>query len=292
MIMSNTQDILLRGTIDDERLRFAYVLAPKTLADGIITHDCDPVGGMIFGEAMLCALLSVPLMKGDQRTTLRWEYAGPIGKVICESDHTGAVRGIPANPSLMGAAQNEDELFGDSGKVSSVLSDLKTGKILNTGTVEAGMMDIVNDFALLYCISDQVETEAVARISFRADPNSPVAYAAAIMLQAMPGTDLERFEEIRNRLHDNEILDIIFDSAKPPATALADGLKALGCQGRYDIHRDGAPAYSCPCERGRMIESVKTLARAEIEHIFDDRDEIELVCQFCRKKYKLKRDEC
>lgn len=292
MVTRSTSDRLLRGIADNGQIRFVFVNAPNTLSTGIVMHDCDPVAAMIFGQSLLCALLSVPLMKGNQRTTLRWEYQGPVGKVICEADHTGAVRGIPQNASLFGAAKSEDELFGETGTVSIVRSDSETGKILSTGTCRAGMFDIPDDFALLLCISDQNETEVVTGVRFRADPDAPVEIARAVMLQAMPGADLERFEKIRQMLRTTEVRSLILNDALLPEEMLSRLFIFCGCGGDPEFFDAGAPVYSCFCERKKMLGSIKTLAKADLQHLFNDRDEIELVCQFCRKKYKLKQDEC
>ena len=63
--------------------------------------------------------------------------------------------------------------------MSAVRSCLTSGKILNSGSSEAGLLDEADDIGFLLSISDQTETEIVAELRFRADPANPVAAACS-----------------------------------------------------------------------------------------------------------------
>lgn len=292
VVTHSSSDILRRGLADNGLVRFAFTRAPEALAKGMIIHNTDPLSAMVWGQAMLCSLLTVPLMTAEQRTTSRWEYQGTIGKLLCEADDQSRIRGVPQHPHLMAEAATEETLFGDSGTVSIVRSCLKSGKILNSGTCRVELQSVPDDFAFLLCLSDQIETEVVTHIGFRPDPESPVETASALMIQAMPDADLLRFETLRRGLRDPAVQALLFNDSVSPETALADAFLKIGCLGEPEIFDCETPRYVCSCDQKRMITSIQTLAANDLDHLFADRNEIELVCQFCHTPYKLSRNDC
>lgn len=51
------------------------------------------------------------------------------------------------------------------------------------------------------------------------------------------------------------------------------------------------PKYHCDCSKERFIKNLQKLGKEDIDHLFEEQDTIETVCQFCNKKYEFKRED-
>ena len=51
-------------------------------------------------------------------------------------------------------------------------------------------------------------------------------------------------------------------------------------------------SFKCGCSRDRMLQGVASLVRSEgIDGIFEDKDEIETKCDYCKTFYLITKDE-
>jgi len=50
-------------------------------------------------------------------------------------------------------------------------------------------------------------------------------------------------------------------------------------------------SYRCSCSRERLESVIVSLGREEVEQILKEKGKMELVCQYCRKKYEFDKDE-
>jgi molecular chaperone Hsp33 len=49
--------------------------------------------------------------------------------------------------------------------------------------------------------------------------------------------------------------------------------------------------FFCPCTKERMVLNLRGLYSGDIDHLFEDKDQIELVCDYCSKKYEITKGE-
>lgn len=286
-----SNDQLLRGTAHNNQLRWSFVEAAKLCENACKIHDTDPAGALFFSQALISSALTIPLMKGNQRTTFRWQYEGALDKIIVDCGEDGTIRALLSHGQLSNLADHVDALFGETGTISAVISNPKTGAILRQSTTEAMLMDVVDDLAMMYCTSDQVETEIICSIRFEADPIHPIHVARGIMLQVLPGFDLIEFEKIRSQLRTKEVKNILADDTLDEVVRLEKILLFCGCDKTLNIAENKSLEYRCSCEKTRMIQSVKTLARSDLDTLFQGEQTLDLTCQFCRKTYTLTKED-
>jgi molecular chaperone Hsp33 len=80
-------------------------------------------------------------------------------------------------------------------------------------------------------------------------------------------------EMVRSGLRPDDILDQV--------------LRGLGSTERRRVR----PVFSCPCDRQRILRVVVALGRAEMRAIVEQREELEVCCEFCRERYEISADE-
>ncbi len=291
---ANSPDFLVRGSINNLDIRFAFADTTKTTSDGIILHDTDPASSHYFGRALTSAILISPLLEGEEKYSLTWAYQGAMNSIVVDVLSNAQVRGITKTPHLTELASEEKDIYGDEGKISLIKSE--NGKILNSGVTEAGLLDVSDDIAMFFCISDQIETEIETAISFVPNIEKPVDIATGIMLQAMPNCNLLEFEKIRKKIKEPKFKELLLNKNLPTEKKtwkvfeyiLNDGNSSFAeLENDNDISYtfSHTPQYKCPCSYDKFKASLYTLGKPELEEIFKTQPSLNIKCEFCTKNY-------
>jgi len=279
----------MKGHFKGLDIAFAYAVTTKTVNEIVLLHDCDPAAAHILGRAITGALLSAAILPENQRLNVCWKYKGILRTVLVDAGQDGTVRGFISPPQLNLEEDNPDALYGELGDLQVVTS--QDSKILNSGTAPVPLHDVAKDLAYYHCISDQVETGISAMIGFNADPENPVSLCQGWMIQALPGTDLARFDLIRRRMEEPAFREQL--ALATDCETLA-GLLAVGESGFTGLHCEPGPAprFFCPCNREKMEAVVRTLPIPERMELVQKKEPVKINCQFCNRRYELTMDEC
>jgi redox-regulated HSP33 family molecular chaperone/Fe-S-cluster containining protein len=200
-----SSDFLRRGTLLDGQVRVAHTVTTALAAEAVRLHDLEPVAAHCLARALTCGALFSPLLGDDERVTLRWKYEGALDSIIVETGNTADLRGT-IQPGDLHTADDPAILYGDGGTIAIIRSDSRGQR---SSVSEASLLDITDDLSFSFVASDQIETEIVVLVAFNADPENPVALCQGVLLQAMPGCDLEQFEQLRKGLRSSQTRDLL-----------------------------------------------------------------------------------
>jgi molecular chaperone Hsp33 len=53
----------------------------------------------------------------------------------------------------------------------------------------------------------------------------------------------------------------------------------------FDITQETPVRFHCPCTTDKVIKAVLAAGPAEVEKIIQDRKDLEVFCDYCRKRY-------
>jgi molecular chaperone Hsp33 len=285
-------DLLYRGRLEGCRVAFAYTVTTDTVAEAVRRHGCDPVAAHLLGRALTGAVLSsVPLGEGE-RLNARWAYEGRLRTVVVDTGPDGATRGFISPPDLA-EAEDAGALYGGRGEVKVVRS--RAGVIVSSGTVEAALQDVVQDLVYFLCMSDQVETAALVLISLRPDPEQPIRVCRGLLLHALPGADLARFDRLRQRLDREPVREWMSREQESDSLLenvlhrLLDG-EDIACRVEYDAAPP--PHFRCTCGRDKMGAVLRALPIPERMTMVQKKEEAVVHCRFCGQRYVLTLDDC
>lgn len=285
-------DFLYRGLWKNLGVRFSYVSCGASANEAVVRHNCDPMSAHLLSRAIGAGLLTCPLLAEDESCTFRWNYGGAAKTVMVDVNWVSHVRGFILPPNLSSAVSSEEDVYGETGTLTVVRSDSK--RTLNSGVAEARLLDVVEDLAYFFCVSDQLETGMAVLVGFSRNPEQPVALCRGLMLQAMPDCDLTVFERMRSRIGSETCRGFL---GEPQDTdnafervldSLADGEADAGS---YRITLASPPAFCCSCSRERMVSVVATLDRNEIRNLLAERGCITVTCQFCATQHTLRESD-
>jgi len=287
-------DLLYKGHFKGLDIAFTYAVTTKAVNEAVVRHDCDPAAAHILGRAMTGALLSAAILPEGQRLNTCWRYKGGLKTIVVDAGRDGTVRGFISPPHLSVYGDAHDALYGEVGELQVIVSK-PDGSVANSGTTPISLHDVVNDLAYHYCISDQIETGMSAMIGFAPDPENPVQLCQGWMIQALPNTDLERFDRIRRRMDDPGFRELLGHGSATESYFEQIAKSLIGDEEGFEgvqMETCPPPSFQCTCTREKMASVVRSLPIPERMELVKKNDPVGIQCQFCNERYELSIEEC
>ena len=296
------QDCLIRGLHSALNLRAVWAETTSVVNAGITTHDTDPAAAMAFASALSAAATAAAMLDENERFSIRYEYPGSLRGMLIEASADGSLRGVPFEPHPLDGGNNViGELYGDNDGMVYVTSSDSQGKVINAGQTRAPLADPASDLAFFFCVSNQLETEIRNWIEWQPDPQRPVVRMSTLMLQVMPGCDLEQFALLRNAMHGAAITEVRkqLDLEHDPENSMKKLLSGLAYAANVEnfdpekcIFTIGVkPRWQCRCSEESMRRAMTVLGKDDLEKLFAERPNPEIKCNFCCRSYRFKRDD-
>jgi len=287
-----TPDMLVSGRMEGLEIAYHYALTAGLCNDAVLRHNNDPVGAHILSRALTAGVLVATGGDARDRINVRWGYEGILRTVIADAGADGTVRGL-VSPAQPGDAGDSSSLFGEAGHVQVVRS--RGGTVTASGTVEACFLDAVDDLMAFLCMSDQVESSATVMVAFSDQPERPVRLCRGLLLQALPGCDLESFQRVRLRLDTAEVRGLLASETEPDQHmdyVLHTLTREEKTEHAWTRTVGPVPTFRCTCNAGKMSAVLRSLPYADRVEIVQKQEPVVVRCHFCNTQYTLDVDDC
>ncbi len=287
------QDLLYKGHFKGLDIAFTYAVTTSAVNEAIMRHDCDPAAAHILGRAMTGTLLAAAILPEKQRLNASWKYQGALKAIVVDAGRDGTVRSLVSPPHLSHFEDAHEGLYGDMGELQLIVSE--QGIIMNSGTTPVSLHDPVADLAYHYCISDQVETGMSAMIGFNPDPENPVHLCQGWMIQALPNTDIERFDRIRQRMDNAGFRELLGHESESEGYFEQIANSLIGDEAGFNgVHMETCPSptFKCTCSKTKMGAVLRSIPIPDRMTIVKRNEPIGINCQFCNERYEMTIDEC
>ncbi len=289
----------------DGQFRGAFLNGTRLVNQMRAQHNLGILETMVLGQAMLCAALMIPTMKGREHLAFRYDTDGPAAGFSVEADSTGYVRGfllqnkIPVDKPL----ENWDlsPFFGEGTvTVSRIGEGMKAPQV---GTTEILYKNIAQDLAHYFLQSEQIHTAFNTSIQF--DKQGRVIGAGGMFLQHVPGaggkSKISAQTENSGSEDKKEEEDKLIQKVENAFKAMPSIGKWFADSGDmedvvYGLFREFKPVvalnrkieFNCPCSAESFADHIKHLPKAELEDILaHDKDPLEVVCHTCGSVYQI-----
>ncbi len=279
----------------DGRFRGAFFNGTRMINQMRANHNLGLLETMVLGQAMLCGALMIPMMKGKEHVTFRYDTNGPAAGFSVEADSTGYVRGyifqdrIPIDKPL----ENWDlaPFFGDG--TVTVIRNIEGEKAPHTGSTEIKYRNIAQDLTWYFHQSEQVDTAFNTGIKF--DKEGRIVGAGGLFLQKVADEGGINAPASKEETEDLLVRAERAFSAMPSIGQwFADGGNRRDVI--YGLFREFEPKavlerdiiFDCPCSAAGYVEAIKKLGKAELDDILaNDPDPIVISCKNCGTVYKI-----
>lgn len=279
--MSGDQSV--RGSAWDGQLRVFAVRSTGLVAELQRRHGAYPTAAAALGRAATAGAMMGAMQEG--RVTIQIKGDGPLGEIVIDADDEGHVRGYVTHPEVHLPLRPDGKLdvAGAVGRKGFLYVIRDYGlKEPYKGSVPLVSGELGEDFAYYFTVSEQIPSAVGLGVLIGKD--GLVEHAGGFILQAMPGADEKRLEELERTM-----------AEMPQVTAqLSEGISPEELLRRLvgnDLHVHPAPrpVFRCRCSRERVERTLMALGADELASILKEDGRAETHCAFCNETYAFDR---
>lgn len=275
------RDEMLQIDLCNGQVRVMLCETTETVQQCADIHETTPVCTAALGRLMTGTLMLGIMMKGDDESvTVTLKGDGPMGSLVAVADH-GDVRACADYPQIDIPLREDGKLdvggaVGHTGRMS-VIKDLGMKKNY-IGQSELVSGEIAMDFANYFTVSEQQPSLVALGVLVN---GTTVLKAGGLLIQPLPGCPDEIIDQLELRS------PMFADISREMTFASIEQLCIDWFRGMEPRILERTPLrYRCTCSRERMEKALISLGRKDLQSLIDDDKGAELICHFCRSKYK------
>jgi molecular chaperone Hsp33 len=277
----NFKDRIIRATGKKTPFRLIVVDLTATMNEIGKFHNAQGFALKLLAENSIASIFLSASLKFPGTVSLTTRFSGEITHIQSDSTPQGLVRAMIPQPELQAVGGNEPALLPQS---VSVIKLNELGKRVHESIIEAPSVSMGQNLATYLLQSEQIRSAVGIEAAFNKEDPSKLDYAAGFYIEAFP--DLED--------KDVNLIEVIVqnlpkfkDMNTPEGFNLDELLDQL--RGPYDIDvvKEIDPKPFCPCSKERTVATLATLKTADLEDLMKEGKDLEVVCDFCRTKYKI-----
>lgn len=248
-------------------------------------HDLSPVATAALGRCLtMGALIGAGLKNEEDSITLQIKGNGPIGNIVVTSDGKLRTRGYVTNPQVDVELRKDGKL--NVGKAVGNEGFLYVIKDIGLKEPYIGMSklitgEIAEDFANYYYTSEQKNTAVALGVLVN---SKGVKKAGGFIVSSMPDATEDELFILENRLQEAKPISQMLDENM----SLLEIAKDITGDEKIKVldQEEKIPQYKCNCSKEKMERAIKSIGKEELTKMLEEDKKIEIVCQFCNKKYE------
>jgi molecular chaperone Hsp33 len=292
------EDEILRCTVGGGAARVVAVTATGVALEAVRRHEATGAAAVALARGLTAGLLLATLTKDEERVTLQLLGDGPLGALTVDATAAGTARAyvthVVSVPALPARRPRLAAALGTTGVVN-VIRDVGLRDSFR-GQTSFATGEVDDDCEHYLTASEQIES--ALRCETVLAPDGTLAFAAGVLVQALPGgRGAAVVAAARARLAEGA-LRAAMEVATPGATpgereggapprdpgglveaALGD---VIGAWQALDAR---AVRFHCSCSRERAGASLALLGEAELASMILEDGKAEVVCNFCRARH-------
>jgi molecular chaperone Hsp33 len=281
-------DSLSRFMVEGAAVRGARVRLASTAAAILAAHPYPPALARVLAELCAAATLLAAALKFDGSLVVQMVGPGPVRLLVVECNPGPALRAMAQWDAARLAALPEDATLaslaaapGAPGAARlSITLDPREGGPMYQGIVTLEAASVATMIEHYLATSEQVASKLVLVAS--------AGEVAGVLLQRMPSShhaDDETWARVSRALDDANAGAVV------AAAAGNEGLASLFPDDDLRVFAPVAPRFECACSRQRVEGALRVAGRVEIEEALAADGQVEVVCEFCARRYLFSPDQ-
>ena len=283
------EDKIIKATAKDGMVRIIGGITTNLVNEGTKIHECTPVASAAFGRMMTAAALMGSTLKGEKEIiTVKINGGGEINGITVTAHNDCTIKGFIGN-QYVDRPLNEKGKLDVGGAIGTngllyVIKDLGL-KDPYVGQVPIQTGEIGDDFAFYFTVSEQ--TPSAVSLGVLVDKDLSIKCAGGFIVQMMPGADELLADVITYRLQEIPPITTMINEGKTIEEILEYIFEGMDLK----ILESIKPEYKCDCSRERVEKALISIGKSELQNLYDEGKEEEIVCNFCNKKYKFTKED-
>jgi molecular chaperone Hsp33 len=273
--MGDPKDRVLRAITNDGGFRVITANTTETVRRAAAAQGARGETARAFGELLTGAILYRETMAPKLRVQVVLQGAGGRGQLVADSMPDGSARGLVRLP------KDTKRIELRNGALLEMMRTMPRGD-LHRGVVEVPRNGNISDALMGYLqTSEQVVSMVSVGVKMVGDE---IAAAGGYIVQLLPELEEPMLMLMTARLEDFRSIETLFES-------VADTPEHLMSELLYGIEHttlDETPLrFACTCSELRVISSLATLSKHDIEDLMRDGTDLEMSCDYCGAEYRI-----
>ena len=271
--MTQQPDSVVRAMTDDGSFRVIAARTTQTVRGSLAAQSAHGVAAVLFGDLLTGAVLVRETMAPTLRVQGILRGAAARGRLVADSHPDGMTRGLVTLPRGGG----ELALGGDA--TLEMMRSLPNGA-LHKGVVEVPLEGGVSTALMAYMqTSEQVASMIAVATVIRGDE---VVSAGGYIVQLLPELDEGPLMVMTERLKDFQNVDhLVSMDGFTPDLLLSELLYGMP----FTRLEESPVQFGCNCSQVRVVMTLSTLPRGELEELIEKGEILEIACDYCRTEY-------
>ena len=279
-INANPADQVVRAITDDGCFRVIAARTTQTVRGAIGAQKAHGPTAKHFGDLITGAVLIREAMAPKLRVQAILKPKSRTGSLVADSHPDGTSRG------LVSFGGGSGELAGPGAQLSIDGGLLQVMRTLPSGALHQGIVEIPPNKGisggLMAYMQDSEQIVTMIGVSTLLENDDVIA--GGYLLQLLPEIERGPLMVMTERLVEFEKLDDVLRS--PHGTP--DGILKELLYGMPYTRLDDSPLdFACHCSQVRVVSSLASLPRADIEDLIRDGEVLEIKCDYCGKEYRV-----
>ncbi len=276
IVTSTGSDKVIRAMTNDGAFRVISTLTTETVRGAIASQGAKGAVAKRFGELVTGAILIREAMSPSLRVQGILKGASGKGSLVADAHPDGTTRG------LVGFSGTTGEDMSGKGALLKMMRTLPNGA-LHQGIVEVSFEapDGGISGALMAYMQHSEQIVSTIAVSTLMEGDEVIA-AGGYIVELLPEVERGPLMIMTQRLEDFPKLDDLLRRGELSPNALIEDL-LYGMP--YTLLAESELRYACHCSELRVLSSLATLPRSDIEDLLRDNKVLEITCDYCRKEY-------
>lgn len=266
-------DHVVRALTKDGAFRAIAARTTETVRGAVRAQEATGDNAKHLGDLLTGAVLIREAMAPSLRVQAIIKGASG-GNLVADAQPDGTSRGLVQ----LGKAEGS-RVRVSKGALLQVMRTLPSGA-MHQGVVEVAG-DGISD-ALMAYMQDSEQVVSMIAVATLFAESGEIEVAGGYLLQLLPEVERGPLAVMTERLRDFERLDEVLRGENGSPDKLLDEL----FYGMPFAQTGSSPlSFGCACSQTRVLTSLATLPRADIEELIRDGEVLEIRCDFCGKEY-------
>ncbi|WP_437689690.1 Hsp33 family molecular chaperone HslO [Sorangium sp. So ce176] len=276
--MLRPSDSVVRAITIDGAFRVITALTTETVRGAIAVQSASGATAQRLGELITGAILVREAMAPKLRVQAIIKGASGNGTLVADSHPDGTSRGL-VNLGKGAADGSTVEVGG--GSLLQVMRTLPSG-MLHQGVVEVPAAGGISGGLMAYMQESEQVVSMIAVATLLGEDG--VGASGGYLVQLLPEVERGPLMVMTERLKDFERLDDVLAREGVSADVLLEELLHGMPFSRLD---DSPLSFSCRCSDLRVMTTLASLPRSDIEEMVEDGKILDIRCDYCGKDYQV-----
>lgn len=277
-------DKLIRAVAKNGEVRIVAAITTELVNKGVAIHKCAPTAAAALGRMLTAGSLMGSMLKGEKDVLTLKINGGGIARGVTVTAYSDAhVKGFIGNPNADLPPNNLGKLdvsgiIGKQGNLS-IIRDMGLREPY-VGQVPIYTGEIGDDIAYYYASSEQVPS--AVGLGVLVDKDLSIKAAGGFIIQMMPGADELAADLITYRLQEIPSITEFISDGKSIEEILEFIFEGMDLK---ILDESLLPEYRCDCSKERVERALMSISMKDLEEIYNDGKQEEVICNFCDEKY-------